>query len=187
VPEAAAEDIVSSEKQDNPPAPIKVTIPAPVKKKAPVKEPKPVPAKNEKARNETTRDEAKVTRNESKTAQNKPEPTQNGPTPSDENISSTCEGKDSEYEEIPAPVDVKLDVKIDNVAASPSVNHKEASPAPKEVPEPKGKAKYKPRDSYKTREDTAKSAGGKNKLFEKLSKFQAKDETVVKPKGYTPR
>ena len=197
-PDTPVEDNLSKEE---PPAPVKVTVPAPVEKKPPAKEPKPVRVKNEKSsvpdKPETVRNQVKSTRNESKTAQKEPEPVQNGPASKEEDI-----GKDND-EEVPAQVDIKLDVNIDNAEASqaPSVNHKEPSPAPsvnnkaspapkeKDVPGTKGKIefKYKPRDSYKTKEEASKNApGGKGKLFDKLSKFQAKDETSVKPKGYTP-
>ena len=203
--EAPTEDNVSKEE---PPVSVKITVPPPVEKKVqaavekkvpervekkpPAKEPKTVRGKNEKSsvRNEveTTRNEAKSTQNESKTVKKEAEPVQNG----------TEEDDIQKDGEIPAQVDINLDVKIDNVAASPapSVNNKEPSidnkEAPKkDIPGTKGKTefKYKPRDSYKTREDAWKtpSAGGKSKVFDKLSKFQAKDETTVKPKGYTPR
>ena len=177
-------------------APVEKKVPEPVEKKPPAKEPKAVRGKSsvrnevETTRNEveTTRNEAKSTQNESKTVKKEAEPVQNG----------TEEDDIQKDGEIPAQVDINLDVKIDNVAASPapSVNNKEPSTdnkeAPKkDIPGTKGKTefKYKPRDSYKTRQDASKtpSAGGKSKVFDKLSKFQAKDETTVKPKGYTPR
>ena len=187
VEKTASEENMASEIDDKPSASIKVTLPASDVKKAPVKEPKPVVSKNEK---NTARNEPKTVRNEAKTAEVKAEATVNGP--KDENISTS--GDDKDNEDMPAPGDIKFDLKIENIEESPapSKNNKETTPArkEKEVPEAKGKAefKYKPRDSYKTRENTTKNTpGGKNKLFDKMSKFQAKDETAVKPKGYTPR
>ncbi|XP_028415181.1 proteoglycan 4-like [Dendronephthya gigantea] len=203
----------SSEKQDTSPAPVKVTIPAPAAKTSPVKQPKPIPSKNEKISARKEKGPAGSTKETGRNTSEKDSEKEELPAQVDLKFDLKLDGKTrpavNDKEVTPAPTpkevtpvpevkEVSPEPKADEVAPAPKETTsvpKETTPAPKETTTApkdthgvKGKfeSKYKPRDSYKKREDVKIVSGGKNKLFDKMSKFQAKDETTVKPKGYIP-